>query len=209
MSLTVLAAVATAHEVRRWLFRLGGIGLILVGIVDNSFIPLPGSQDVFTILLSGRDHMLWPYYAGMAVVGSLLGGYLTYRLGQKGGKEMLEKRIGRERAHKVYKKFEAHGFKTLSVGVLIPPPFPAFPLLLAAGALQYPTKKFISAIALGRGIRFTIDALLGVLFGRAIIGFFAQYYEPALYALIALAVLGGVGAILYYKQHQRKQATLS
>src|SRR5215471_9724944 len=29
-----------------WLLRLGGLGLILLGIADNSVIPLPGSMDV-------------------------------------------------------------------------------------------------------------------------------------------------------------------
>ena len=120
MNLQLLIVAAAAHEVRHWLFRLGGVGLVLVGIIDNSFIPLPGSLDVFTILLSGRDHKLWPYYAGMATIGSLIGAYMTYRIGQKGGEEMLEKRIGKDRAEKVYKKFETAGFTTLVVGVLLP-----------------------------------------------------------------------------------------
>jgi membrane protein DedA with SNARE-associated domain len=205
MYLSALSAVAAAHEIRHTLFRLGGVGLIIVGIIDNSFIPLPGSVDVFTIVFAGRDHKLWPYYAGMAVIGSIIGAYLTYRIGQKGGKEMLEKRIGEQRAQKVYKKFEAHGFKTLTVGVLLPPPFPVFPLLAAAGALQYPPKRFVSAMALGRAIRYTIDALLGVLFGRAIISFFAHYYKPALYTFIALAFAGGIGALIYFKKLKRNK----
>lgn len=207
MYLLALIAIEAASELRRTLFRLGGAGLILLAIADSSLIPLPVSVDVFTILLAGRDHKLWFFYAMMAAIGSVIGAYLTYRLGRKGGKEMLEKRVGAERARKVYKKFETAGFATLTVGVLIPPPFPAFSLVLAAGALQYPSKKFVSAVALGRGIRFTVDALLGVLFGRAIIAFFAQYYQAALYTLIVLAVAGGLGALFYYKQHKRKQST--
>lgn len=205
MNLQLLIVAAAAHEVRHWLFRLGGVGLVLVGIIDNSFIPLPGSLDVFTILLSGRDHKLWPYYAGMATIGSLIGAYMTYRIGQKGGEEMLEKRIGKDRAEKVYKKFETAGFTTLVVGVLLPPPFPVFPLLLAAGTLQYPTKKFLGAIALGRGVRFTIDAILGVFFGRAIISFFSQYYKPALYTFIALGIIGGMVALWYFKYRKPKK----
>src|SRR5579871_2856042 len=70
--------------------RLGGPGLILLGIADNSFIPMPGSLDVFTIWLSAHDRPHWYYYAFMATVGAVLGGYITYRLAQKGGKEALE-----------------------------------------------------------------------------------------------------------------------
>jgi len=205
MHFTAFIALASGHAFRHWLYRLGGLGMIIVALIDNSFIPLPGSLDVFTILLSSGNHTLWPYYVIMATLGSVLGAYLTYRIGQKGGKETLEKKIGHQRADKVYKKFENAGFSTVLVGVLLPPPFPVFPLLLAAGILQYPTKKFLGAIAVGRGVRFTVDAFLGIYFGRAIIRFFSHYYKPALYTLITLAVIGGIGALIYYKHWKSKK----
>ena len=184
---------------KHWIFRLGGIGLILVALVDNSFIPLPGGLDVFTILLASGRHVLWPYYAFMAIVGSIIGAYLTYRIGVKGGREVLEKKIGKKRAEKVYKKVEDAVFTSVFISVLIPPPFPAVPVMIAAGALEVPRKKFLSAVAVGRAIRYTIDALLGVYYGHAIIGFFRQYYKPALYSCIALGVLGGLGLLFYLK----------
>lgn len=200
-----LISALVVSSFRHWLFRLGGVGLIFVAIIDNSFIPIPGGLDVFTILLSAKQHQLWPYYAFMSTVGSVVGAYLTYRIGQKGGKETLERKIGENRAEKVYHKVENAGFTSVFVGVLIPPPFPIVPVLLAAGALQIPRRKFLSAVAAGRAIRFTIDALLGVFYGHAIIRFFGQYYKPAVYTLIALGVLGGIGALLYYKHWKHKQ----
>ncbi len=205
MHIPAIIAVAAAKEVRHWLFRLGGPGMILVALIDNSFIPLPGSLDVFTIIFTSHNHKLWFYYVAWATLGSVIGAYVTYRLGQKGGRETLEKKIGHARAEKVYKKFENAGFSSVMIGVMLPPPFPVFPVLLAAGTLQYPAKKFLSAIAIGRAIRFTVDALLGIYFGRAILGFFAQYYKPALYTLIVLAVLGGIGALIYYKHWKHKK----
>ncbi|MGZ4789350.1 MAG: YqaA family protein [Terriglobales bacterium] len=200
-----LIAVLLESGLRQWVFRLGGLGLILVALVDNSFIPIPGGLDVFTILLSSGHHELWPYYAFMATLGSVIGAYLTYKIGYEGGKETLEKKIGIKRASKVYEKVEEAGFMSVAIGVLIPPPFPAVPILIAAGALQIPRRKFLSAVAVGRAIRFTIDALLGVFFGHAIIGFLAQYYRPALYTLIGLAVVGGISALIYYKHWKHKK----
>jgi len=199
-----LISVLVVSSIRHWLFRLGGLGLIIVALIDNSFIPIPGGLDVFTILLSSRQHQLWPYYVFMSVVGSVIGAYLTYKIGLEGGKETLEKKIGAKRAEKVYKKVENAGFTSVFIGVLIPPPFPIVPVLIAAGALQIPRRKFLSAVATGRAIRYTIDALLGVFYGHAIIHFFAQYYKPALYALIALGVIGGIGALIYYKHWKHK-----
>src|SRR3954471_22951297 len=120
MSLTALIALAAVSSFRHWVFRLGGIGLVLVALVDNSFIPIPGGLDVFTILLSSGRHDLWWYYAFMATFGSLIGAYLTYRIGEKGGEETLEKKLGKKRAEKVYKKVEEAGFTSIVVSVLIP-----------------------------------------------------------------------------------------
>ena len=205
MRLSALLALAAVSSLRHWVFRLGGIGLILVALIDNSFIPIPGGLDVFTILLSSGRHDLWWYYAIMATLGSVAGAYLTYRIGEKGGEESLEKKIGKQRAEKIYKRVEKAGFSSVFISVLIPPPFPIVPVLLAAGALNIPTRKFLSAVAAGRAIRFTIDAMLGIYFGRAILGFFSQYYKPALYTLIALGVIGGIGGLIYYKRWKAKK----
>lgn len=209
MSLTLMAIAVSTKAFKHWLYGLGGIGLILLAQLDNSVIPTPGGLDVFTILLSSGRHDLWWYYAFMATLGSVIGAYVTYRIGAKGGEEMLEKRIGKQRAEKVYKRVESAGFSTVLIGVLIPPPFPVSPVLLAAGALKYPTKKFLSAIAIGRAVRFVVDALLGVYFGRAIIRFFAHYYKPALYSLLVLLVAGGIAGLIYYKRWKHAKQSRS
>ncbi len=46
-------------------------------------------MDVFTIVLSADQRERWPYYALMATVGSVIGGYLTYRLARGEGKGRL------------------------------------------------------------------------------------------------------------------------
>src|SRR5438105_3218603 len=53
-----------------WLERLGGAGLILLGLADNSVVPLPGSMDALTVILSAHEKTWWPYYAAMATIGA-------------------------------------------------------------------------------------------------------------------------------------------
>src|SRR5580692_4796180 len=77
--LQLLLAVSTWVRLR----RLGGVGLVILGVADNSVIPLTGSMDVLTIWLAARHHEPWPYYALMATVGAVLGGYITYSLARK------------------------------------------------------------------------------------------------------------------------------
>jgi membrane protein YqaA with SNARE-associated domain len=160
-----------------WIFRLGGPGLIVVGLIDNSIIPIPGGMDLFTILLTAHHRGWWVYYGAMATLGAVIGGYVTYRLARKGGKASLEKKIGRRRAEGVYKKFEKGGFTTVFLGSVIPPPFPLVPVLMAAGIMQFEPRKFLTALTLGRGIRFFALAFLGRLYGTTIVHWQNRYYQ--------------------------------
>ena len=187
-----------------WLHQLGGPGLVLVGILDASFVPIPGSVDVFTIVLAARNRQWWWYYAIMATVGAVVGAYFTYRLGQKGGREALEKKFPKEKLEKVYNKFERGGFGTLFIAALMPPPVPLVPFVVAAGALEYPPKKFITALGSGRAIRYFLVAFLASIYGREIIGWTRNYYEPILWAFVGLVVLGGVGAAIYFWRRKQK-----
>lgn len=195
-----------ALSVWTWLRRLGGPGLILLGIADNSVVPLPGSMDVFTIILAANHREWWFYYAAMATAGAVLGGYLTYRLGREGGKDTLEKKLPKDKAQKIYKKFEHAGFWSITVPAMLPPPVPIVPFLLAAGALHYSRKKFLASLAVGRGIRFTVVAFIAAHFGTQIFQFFSKYYKPALYSLIALAVVGGLAAVWWYLRYRRRHS---
>lgn len=182
--------------------HLGGVGLVLLGLADSSVVPLPGSMDVLTIYLAARHRNLWWYYALMATVGAVIGGYITYSLARKGGKEAFERKLSKKKAEKVFARFERWGFGAVAVPALLPPPFPIVPFLLAAGAMQYSRKKFVAALALGRAVRFTIVAGLGALYGRHIVRFFSHYYKPALIILIGLAVVGGILALVQYYRYK-------
>ena len=202
MPLSAIILLATKKSALRWLIHLGGPGLILLGLADNSVIPMPGSTDVVTILLAAHHRDMWVYYAMMATAGAVLGGYLTYRMARKGGKETLEKRFSKKKTDKIYAIFARWGFAAVAIPALLPPPFPIVPMLLAAGAMQYPTRKFLAALAVGRGIRYTFLAYLGAHYGRHIVKFFARYYWPVFIVLIAFSVCGGLYGLFEYKRRQ-------
>lgn len=188
-----------------WLRSLGGPGLILLGILDNSVVPLPGSMDAMVILLAAYQRNLWPYYGVMATVGAVIGGFLTYRLGEEGEEKTLEKKIGKTRAENLYRRFQKRGLLTLAISCILPPPFPMTPMLLAAGAMHYPRKKFVASISLGRGVRYLGLAYLGHVYGKGIIASLSKYYEPLLFTLIGLAALAGIGALAYFKWYRPKR----
>ena len=177
---------------------------MLLGLADNSIIPLPGSMDVLTIWFAVHHHSAWWYYAMMATLGSLIGGYVTYRLARKGGKGTLEHRLGKKRATSINTKFEHWGFWAIFVPALLPPPFPFVPFLLAAGAMQYSRQKFLAALVLGRTLRYGLLAYLGVLYGRHFLRFFNKYTRPTLYVLLAFSVIAGLAALIAYLRYRHE-----
>jgi membrane protein YqaA with SNARE-associated domain len=196
-----MAFLAWPASVWGWIHGLGPVGLLLLGIADNApmFSTPAGAIDIFVILLSAGSHRLWPFYALMAASGEVLGGYLTYRVAEKGGQKTLEKKLGQARAEKIYSQFEKHGFIAILGGAIAPPPFPFTTVLMAAGIMQYPRQRFFIALAAGRAIRFLAEAFLARSYGGQMIAFFSRHYREAVDALVVLAAIAGIGALIYFK----------
>jgi membrane protein YqaA with SNARE-associated domain len=180
----------TSRAVRRWFFHLGGPGLILLGIIDSSVIPIPGSVDAMTIVLAAHEKTLWIYYAAMATIGSVVGAYLTFRIARAQGEKAMAKRFKARTIKKVNAIFEKYGFSSIAFPAILPPPFPMVPFVIAAGAMKYPTQKFLLAMTLGRSIRYTILAYLGAKYGRQIFAVVVAHGKVAAYIVAGLCALG-------------------
>jgi membrane protein YqaA with SNARE-associated domain len=183
------AQPSAEHAVRHWFFHLGGPGLILLGIIDSSVIPVPGSVDAMTIILSAHEKTLWFYYAVMATVGSVLGAYFTFRIARAQGEKAMSKRFKPRTIKKVNSIFEKYGFAAIAFPALIPPPMPMVPFVIAAGAMKYPVQKFLAAMTVGRAVRYTILAYLGAKYGRKIFAVVVAHGWTFLYILIGISVL--------------------
>ena len=183
--------------------RLGAFGLILLGIVDASFIPTPGSMDALTIVLAAAHPSWWPYYALMATLGAVIGAWLMFRIGRKGGKEGLEKRFGKQKMEKVYDRVERYGFGMVFVSAILPPPMPTVPFVLAAGALKYGRAKFVAAFTLGRILRYGIEAYAASIYGKQILRFLTRYERPLLWIFVAFMVAGALAGIFFWQRHRR------
>jgi membrane protein YqaA with SNARE-associated domain len=186
--------------------RLGAFGLILLGIVDASFMPTPGSMDALTILLAAARPSWWPFYALMATTGAVAGAWLMFRIGRKGGKEGLERRFGKQKMQKVYDRVERYGFGMVLISALLPPPMPTVPFVLAAGALKYSRTRFVAAFTLGRILRYGLEAYAASIYGKHILGFLTRYEKPLLWIFISFAVAGGVAALAFWQRHRRSSS---
>jgi membrane protein YqaA with SNARE-associated domain len=201
-----IAAPTLARSFRRWILNLGALGFIPLGLLDSSVIPVPGSMDVLTIILSARKENLWPLYAVMATIGSVIGAYVTYRVARKGGKEAFKSKFPAGTMEKVQRVFDRWGFGAIVIVALLPPPMPLVPFLFAAGAMQYSAKKFVVALSLGRLIRYSLLAFLAARYGRQMIRFISRNGHPSLIVIVVLVAAAIAGLIYILAAKRRKYA---
>jgi len=155
------------HVFSHW----GGLGLVPLAILDSSLLPTFGSLDVLVAFLSARQGNLWPYYAAMAILGAMIGSYMTYKLGKKTGLGWMERKFGQRRSLQVAYALEHWGVGAIFVSTVAPPPFPTSVFLLSAGAFDYNIRKFFGAVFSGRAIRYGLLSAVAAHYGRTIVRF--------------------------------------
>jgi len=153
----------------RFFAHWGGLGLVPLAILDSTIVPTFGSLDLLTAYLSARQADLWLYYAAMSTLGAMIGSYITYKMGQRTGLGWIERKFGARRSQQAQYSLERWGSGALFVATVAPPPFPTAVFLTAAGAFGYNMRKFFSAIACGRAIRYGLITAIAAHYGRRIV----------------------------------------
>ena len=215
LSLLLLFAGAAAKgdqshaHVPGWLIHLGMPGLFVVSLLDAAIIPLPlpGSGDLLLVLLCAQPGSHPVLLAALAIVASVIGGYTTWKAGQKGGEAMLSHFVPKRMVRLVNKWMKGHGFATVAGAAIAPPPVPLMPLLLGAGALGASRRQFLSAFTLARGVRYSFMAWLGAVYGRRVLHawneYLSKYSTPILVAFFVLVVAAIAFGVWQYKKQMR------
>lgn len=187
-----LLLVVSSRAWLRYMLRLGMAGLFLMSALDSSFLVLPFGNDLLLIALvsSNRESLIWIAYVAISAVGSVVGVFVLDLLMRKAGEKGLERFVSERRVERWKKKLENKLGITVFVATLLPPPFPFTPVIMTASALQCSRKKLLGAVFAGRVIRFTVEAILALYFGRQLIAYInSDVVAYFVYALIAAAVI--------------------
>jgi membrane protein YqaA with SNARE-associated domain len=192
--------------------RMGALGLFLLGICDSSFLFLPFSNDLLLIVLVSRERNSWQWviYSLAAALGSVVGVTLVDMVMRKAGREGLEQFVGPKRLERLQGKIESRGAWTIFLTTLLPPPFPFTAVIAAASALQMTRRKILTAVFAGRLIRYTVESLLALYFGRRLLRYLrSDYVDYFIYSLIAVAVVGTFLTVRKWLQMRSRQARAS
>lgn len=186
--------------------KFGGLGLLVLGILDSSFLVAPLGNDLLVIAMTARRHSVgyMLYYALMSSVGSVLGVMLVDLVVRRLGEAGLEKHLPRKRVAYIEGKVRTNAAWALAVASLAPPPFPFTPFIIATSALQYPRKKMYTVTGFFRMVRFTGLGLLGLFLGQRILHWFRNpIVEACFIGLVVLAVLGSVISVYGWIKRSR------
>jgi membrane protein DedA with SNARE-associated domain len=178
--------------------KLGGPGVMLIAFGDSSFLSLPEGNDLLIVVLSiGSTWKHMAYYVAMTIIGSIIGCYLLYMAGRKGGNPILRRRFSQKSIENAEMKFKKYGILSVIVPSILPPPCPFKIFVLIAGVFRLNTTKFITAVTIGRTIRYSIWGVLGVLYGGAVKNYMQENLQTAGVILSAVFLLT-MGIALYF-----------
>jgi membrane protein YqaA with SNARE-associated domain len=189
----------------RFFRRLGIFGLFLLSALDSSFLVLPFGNDLLLIALtsSRRDSLIWIAYVVVSAIGSVVGVLVVDVLMRKAGEKGLERFISAQRVQQLKEKIENKAFITVFLATLMPPPFPFTPAVMTASALQLPRTKLFGAVFVGRLLRFGIEAVLALYFGRQLIAYInSDVLTYIVYALIVIGVVASTFSLIRWFKRQ-------
>src|SRR6188474_2571937 len=177
--------------------------MIIIGALDSSLLSLPEINDYLVVGRCYKDHTAAFYFPLFAATGSVLGCNLLYTIIRRGGQAVLRKRFPLQSIKRVEQAYERFGFFAIAIPAILPPPLPFKIFVATAGALEYPRWKFLLTVMIARSLRYYVEGILAVYYGRRVLLFMK---DNGLVIVSIVATLLLIGLIIYFIVRQRKNA---
>ena len=186
----------------RWLERyiiglplyLAAPAMIIIGALDSSLLSLPEINDYLVVGRCIKNHSAVFYFPLFAATGSALGCYLLYSIMRRGGQAVLRKRFSLDNIRRAERAYERFGFLAIAVPAVLPPPLPFKIFVATAGTLEYPRWKFLLTVMLARSLRYYVEGILAVIYGRRVL-LFMKDNGLVIVSIVASLVL--IGLVIY------------
>lgn len=172
--------------------------MVVVGALDSSLLSLPEINDYLVVARCLSDPKSVFYFPLFAAAGSVIGCLLLYTIMRRGGQAVMRRRFSAENIARVERAYARYGFLALAIPALLPPPMPFKIFVATAGALEYPRWRFMVTVMIARTVRYTVEGVLVLLYGRRILHFVRV--NGLLILCVAAAILvAGVGVYVLAK----------
>ena len=198
-------------SIARWLERyvlglpiyLAAPAMIVIGALDSSLLSLPEINDYLVVGRCIKEHHAVFYFPFFAAIGSVLGCLLLYTIMRRGGQAVLRKRFSVESIQKVERAYARFGFLAIAVPAILPPPLPFKIFVATAGTLEYPRWRFLVTVLLARSLRYYVEGILAVFYGRRVLIFFR---DNGVVVISIVATIGLIVFLIYMFINRRKNS---
>ncbi|HXR99009.1 MAG TPA: VTT domain-containing protein [Pyrinomonadaceae bacterium] len=184
---------------------LAAPAMIVIGALDSSLLSLPEINDYLVVGRCFKQPSAVFYFPLFAAAGSVLGCLLLYTIVRRGGQAVLRKRFKLEHIKRVEKAYERFGFLAIGLPAILPPPLPFKIFVATAGALEYPRWKFLLTVMIARSLRYYVEGILAVYYGRRVL-IFIRDNGIVVVSIVATLVL--IGLLIYFLFKRRRNATV-
>lgn len=178
--------------------------MIAIGALDSSLLSLPEINDYLVVGRCFRYPSAAIYFPLFAAIGSVIGCLLLYTIMRRGGQALLRRRFKRENIERVERAYARYGFLAIAIPALLPPPMPFKIFVATAGTLGYPRWKFLVTVMLARSLRYYVEGILAVFYGRRVLLFMR---DNGLAVTSVVAALGLVALLIYLLSGRGRAAT--
>src|SRR5215208_1053127 len=179
---------------------LAAPAMIIIGALDSSLLSLPEINDYLVV---GRCYK-YPgaafYFPLFAAAGSVIGCNLLYTIVRRGGQAVLRKRFKLQQIKRVERAYERFGFLAIGIPAILPPPLPFKIFVATAGALEYPRWKFLLTVMIARSLRYYVEGVLAVFYGRRVL-LFMKDNGLVIISIVATVIL--IALVIYFVVKQR------
>ncbi|HEV8346828.1 MAG TPA: VTT domain-containing protein [Vicinamibacterales bacterium] len=179
---------------------LGAPGLFLVALLDSSVLSLPEIADLLVIWMVVQHKQRLILYATSATLGSIAGCLALYYIGRKGGDALVRKRFHSLSVDRTLASFQRYGVVTVLIPSILPPPAPFKIFVLIAGVAHIDVRKFVLAVAIGRGVRYLLLGVLAVEYGDRALAYMHENSVTASLIAVGILVAGFVAYLIWSKR---------
>lgn len=179
---------------------LAAPAMIVIGALDSSLLSLPEINDYLVVGRCYKYPSAAFYFPLFAAIGSVIGCNILYSIVRRGGQAVLRKRFPLASIKRVERAYERFGFLAIGIPAILPPPLPFKIFVATAGALEYPRWKFLLTVMIARSLRYYVEGILAVFYGRRVLLFMKDN------GLVILSVVGSlvlIGVIIYLVRRRK------
>jgi membrane protein YqaA with SNARE-associated domain len=177
--------------------------MIIIGALDSSLLSLPEINDYLVVGRCFKHPTAVFYFPLFAATGSVVGCHILYSIVRRGGQAVLRKRFPLQSIKRVESAYGRFGFFAIAIPAILPPPLPFKIFVATAGALEYPRWKFLLTVMIARSLRYYVEGILAVYYGRRVL-LFMKDNGLVIVSIVGTLVL--IGLIIYFFVRQRRNA---